>query len=50
MGRLADSGSIFDLMQLVPDEASAVAYIERRFWGDEPRCPRCVSTPSCSGC
>ena len=36
--------SIYSFMNLFPDEASALSYIEKTLWGDLPICPRCKGT------
>ena len=33
--------STFEFLSQVPDEAAATAFLERKRWGDTPRCPRC---------
>ena len=32
--------STFEFLSQVPDEAAATAFLEKRRWGDTPRCPR----------
>ena len=39
--------SIFQLMEKIPDEAAAVAFVEEKVWGDSPICPRCGLTETC---
>ena len=34
---------LFEFMQMFPDEAAAVVFIEREIWGQHPRCGRCGS-------
>lgn len=38
---IAKTLSLFALATLFPDEKSAVAFFEKRRWGDTPTCPRC---------
>lgn len=38
---IAKTLSLFSLSGLIPDEAAAVAFMEKWRWGDKPRCPRC---------
>ena len=33
--------STFQLFELIPDEKSAIQYLEGRLWKGEPRCPKC---------
>ena len=44
MKRIADTLSLFDLMQMFPDEKDAIRYMERIRWGDSPCCVRCGCT------
>ncbi len=37
------STSLFEFMELVPDEDAAQAVFEQRRWGNEPYCPHCGS-------
>ena len=37
------STSLFEFMELVPDEAAAQVIFEHRRWGDTPYCPHCGS-------
>lgn len=36
--------STFQLFQKFPDEASAIAYLEKRLWPNGPMCPTCCKT------
>ena len=38
--------SVYSFMNLIPDEASALIYVEKTLWGDLPICPRCKGTNS----
>lgn len=44
MKRIAETLSLFNLMQAYPTEAEAIAYLERIRWGDSPCCSRCKAT------
>jgi transposase-like protein len=41
MKRVAETLSLFNLMQSYPGEAEAIEYLERVRWGDSPCCSRC---------
>lgn len=36
--------STFQLFQKFPDEASAIAFLEKRLWPNGPKCPKCKAT------
>ena len=42
--RRAKTISLFELMQEYPTEESAIRYLERLTWGDDPFCTRCGGT------
>ena len=35
--------SLRQFERAIPDEAAAIAFMEERLWGDNPRCPRCAT-------
>ena len=41
--QIAESTSLYELLQQYPDEAAAVRFFEQRRWGDSPYCPHCGS-------
>ena len=43
MNKTFNATSIYELMQQVPDEASATAFFEMWRWGESPSCPHCGS-------
>ena len=44
MKRVAETLSLFNLMQMYPTEAEAIEYLEHIRWGDKPCCTRCGGT------
>ena len=48
MKRVANTLSLFELMQMYPTEEDAIRYMERIRWGDTPCCTRCGSTDKIS--
>ena len=48
MTKPATTVSLMELMEALPDDATAMAHIERVRWGDTPTCARCNGTDKVS--
>ncbi len=46
MKQVAKTINTFECMNKFPDEASAVAFVEKQIWGEKPVCPHCKATNS----